>query len=87
MGLLDILGLGSKPDNISEYAANGALIIDVRTTGEFASGHIKGSKKRAVGQYRHESFRNQKMEQTGNCLLPFGHAQCTGCRYFKTKRY
>ena len=44
MGLLDILGLGSKPDNISEYAANGAVIIDVRTTGEFASGHIKGSK-------------------------------------------
>ena len=44
MGLLDILGLGGKSDNISEYAANGAVIIDVRTTGEFASGHIKGSK-------------------------------------------
>ncbi|ESU29333.1 Rhodanese-like domain-containing protein [Flavobacterium limnosediminis JC2902] len=44
MGLLDILGLGSKSDSVKEYVAKGAVIIDVRTTGEFASGHIKGSK-------------------------------------------
>lgn len=44
MGLLDMLGLGNKSENIQDFVAKGAVIIDVRTTGEFASGHIKGSK-------------------------------------------
>ena len=44
MGLLDLLGLGSKSDSIQEFTAKGAVIIDVRTVGEFSSGHIKGSK-------------------------------------------
>lgn len=44
MGLLDLLGLGSKSDSIQEFAAKGAVIIDVRTVGEFSSGHIKSSK-------------------------------------------
>ncbi|MEW5674999.1 rhodanese-like domain-containing protein [Flavobacterium enshiense] len=44
MGLLEILGLSSKSENISEYVAKEAVIIDVRTTGEFAAGHIKGAK-------------------------------------------
>ena len=37
-----IFGLGPKVD-YSELMANGAVIIDVRTRGEFQSGHIKGS--------------------------------------------
>ena len=44
MGLLDFLGLGSKSENISEFIQKGAVIIDVRSVGEFQSGHIKGSK-------------------------------------------
>jgi phage shock protein E len=44
MGLLSFLGLGSKEQNIQEFVAKGALIIDVRSTGEFQGGHIKGSK-------------------------------------------
>lgn len=44
MGILDLLGLGSKTNNIQEFIEKGAIIIDVRTSGEFASGHIKGSK-------------------------------------------
>ena len=43
MGLLDFLGLGSKKQNIQEFVAKGALIIDVRSVGEFQGGHIKGS--------------------------------------------
>jgi phage shock protein E len=36
------LGLGPKVD-YKELVKNGAQIIDVRTRGEYASGHVKGS--------------------------------------------
>jgi phage shock protein E len=38
----NILGLGSKTD-YAEILKHGAVIIDVRTKGEYTSGHIKGS--------------------------------------------
>lgn len=44
MGILDLLGFGNKTNSIPDFLAKEAIIIDVRTTGEFASGHIKGSK-------------------------------------------
>ncbi|MGL2966511.1 rhodanese-like domain-containing protein [Flavobacterium sp. XGLA_31] len=44
MGLLDILGLGGKSESIQDFVSKGAVIIDVRTAGEFREGHIKGSK-------------------------------------------
>ena len=44
MGILDFLGFGSKTENINEFIEKGAIIIDVRSVGEFQGGHIKGSK-------------------------------------------
>ena len=44
MGLLDFLGLGNKSESIQEFLEKGAVIIDVRSPGEFSGGHIKGSK-------------------------------------------
>ncbi|MEX2349961.1 MAG: rhodanese-like domain-containing protein [Flavobacteriaceae bacterium] len=41
--LKNLIGLGSKID-YKALVNQGAEIIDVRTKGEFASGHIKGSK-------------------------------------------
>lgn len=38
----NMLGIGPKV-NIGELIANGAVIIDVRTRGEFSSGHAKGA--------------------------------------------
>jgi rhodanese-related sulfurtransferase len=38
----NLLGLGPKVD-FKELLQNGATIIDVRSKGEFQSGHIKGS--------------------------------------------
>ena len=38
-----LFGGGPKVD-FSELKANGAIILDVRTQGEYKSGHIKGSK-------------------------------------------
>jgi rhodanese-related sulfurtransferase len=44
MGLLDFLGFGNKSNRIQELKDKGAVIIDVRSHGEFAGGHIKGAK-------------------------------------------
>ncbi|MBX2898550.1 MAG: rhodanese-like domain-containing protein [Cyclobacteriaceae bacterium] len=40
--LKKIFGLGPKL-NYAELVTKGAVIVDVRTKGEFAGGHIKGS--------------------------------------------
>ncbi len=42
MGLLEILGLKAKVD-YKELKSNGALIVDVRSPGEFKQGHYSGS--------------------------------------------
>lgn len=44
MGLLSMLGLSGKSETIKEFMDKGAIIIDVRTPGEFQGGHINGSK-------------------------------------------
>ena len=44
MGLLSMLGLSGKQESVSEFMAKDAIIVDVRTPGEFQGGHIKGSK-------------------------------------------
>ena len=38
----NLLGFGPKVD-YAELVKKGAIIVDVRTKGEYASGHIKGS--------------------------------------------
>ena len=43
MGLLNLL-FGNKNNMIKEFQERGAIIIDVRTTGEFSQGAIAGSK-------------------------------------------
>lgn len=43
MGLLDFL-FGNKHDAIKEFQSRGAVIIDVRTPGEYQQGAIRGSK-------------------------------------------
>ena len=41
--LKKIFGLGPKTD-YAELMKNGAIVLDVRTKGEYNGGHIKGSK-------------------------------------------
>ncbi|MEI6593926.1 MAG: rhodanese-like domain-containing protein [Bacteroidota bacterium] len=40
--LKNLLGFGPSVD-LSELVKNGAVIVDVRTKGEYAGGHVKGS--------------------------------------------
>ena len=44
MGFLDFLGIGNKVSEIEEFAKKGAIIIDVRSSAEYKSGSITGSK-------------------------------------------
>lgn len=37
-----LFGMGPKED-LKAICANGAMIVDVRTPGEFAGGHVKGA--------------------------------------------
>ena len=48
MGILDLLGLASKTNNIQEYVQKEAIILDVRTIEEYNGGHIIGSKNIAL---------------------------------------
>ncbi len=43
MGLLDFL-FGNKTNMIKDFQTRGAIIIDVRTPGEYSQGAISGSK-------------------------------------------
>ena len=40
--LKNLLGFGPKVD-LAELVKNGAVVVDVRTTGEYAGGHVNGS--------------------------------------------
>jgi phage shock protein E len=47
--LKNLLGLGPKVD-YAQLVKEGAIILDVRSKGEYASGHIKGSINISVDQ-------------------------------------
>lgn len=50
MGILDFFGFGNKSKLIQEYISKGAVIIDVRSPGEFAGEDIEGSKNIPLGE-------------------------------------
>lgn len=66
MGLLDLLGFGNKAKKIAEFIANGAVIIDVRSVGEFSGGHIKGSKNIPLGEI---SSKIEKIKKLGKPII------------------
>lgn len=49
--LKSLLGIGPKAD-LAKLVKDGAIILDVRSKGEFAGGHIKGSVNIPVDQLR-----------------------------------
>ena len=44
MSFFGLFGGGTSEASIEEYLNDGAVVIDVRTVGEFSDGHVKGSK-------------------------------------------
>ncbi|MEP7164902.1 MAG: rhodanese-like domain-containing protein [Ferruginibacter sp.] len=47
----NLFGIATKPD-YAELIKNGAIILDVRSKGEFESGHIRGAVNIPVDQLR-----------------------------------
>ncbi|MDA8596576.1 MAG: rhodanese-like domain-containing protein [Flavobacteriaceae bacterium] len=44
MGIFDMFSSGPSASDIQAYLDKGAVVVDVRTPGEYAEGHVKGSK-------------------------------------------
>lgn len=63
MGLLELLGLKPKV-NFKNIYENGALIIDVRTTGEYKQGHFKGSLNIPLDQISNKVSEIKKKNKT-----------------------
>ena len=79
MGLLDFLGLGNKSESIQEFIEKGAVIIDVRSPGEFASGHIKGSKNIPLNEIgaKINEIKNQNKPVIACCASGMRSSQAT----------
>ena len=65
MGLLSMLfGGGKKSAQIKELLASGAMIVDVRTPGEFKGGHAKGAVNIPVQRIGSQMAKLSKQKQT-----------------------
>ena len=65
--LRKIFGLGPKI-NPHELILNGAILIDVRTPGEFAQGKPKGAKNIPLNKINKHIQKNSKIKQT-SCIM------------------
>lgn len=58
-----LLGTNNN-ENLSELVKNGAIILDVRSAGEFASGHIKGAINISVDSLKNNLAQLKDKNQT-----------------------
>lgn len=59
----NILGMGPKTD-FAQLIKNGAIVLDVRSKGEFESGHIRGAINISVDQLRNNLAKLKDKNQT-----------------------
>ncbi len=59
--------LGIENVNIAELIKNGAVVVDVRSKGEFSSGHAKGSLNIPLEQIGNQADKLKKHEQIIVC--------------------
>lgn len=64
LGVFRKLFGGSESVNLKELVKSGAIILDVRTSGEFASGHIKGAINIPVDQLGRNLSKLKDKEKT-----------------------
>ncbi len=63
MGLLSMLGLSASREKVNALVERGAVIVDVRTPGEYASGHIRGSQNIPLDELQHRIDEIVNMEK------------------------
>lgn len=75
----NILGIGSKVD-LGELIDNGAVIVDVRTKGEYVGGHVKGSVNIPLDQLRNnlKKFKNKEQPIITCCASGMRSASAKG---------
>ena len=80
MGFLDFI-FGAKKRQVEEYLKNGAVILDVRTQGEWDKGHIEHAKHVPLDQLQ------QKVEELKQLNKPFIVCCESGIRSAKAAKY
>ena len=60
--LKNLLGFGPKVD-LAELVKNGAVVVDVRTKGEYAGGHVNGSLNIPLDQLKSNLKKFKSKEQ------------------------
>jgi len=81
-----LLGLGPKV-NYAELVKEGAVILDVRSKGEFASGHIKGSVNISVDTLNGKLNRLKDKNQTIITCCASGMRSASAKSILKSKGY
>lgn len=76
--IMNLLGLGPKIE-YAELVKQGAIILDVRTKGEYAGGHIKGSINIPVDRL------NSNLHQLKNKTMPIITCCASGMRSASAK--
>lgn len=76
------------PDtDYAQLVKNGAIILDVRTKGEYGGGHIKGSVNIAVDQLGNNLERFKNKEQTIITCCASGMRSASAKNILKSKGY
>lgn len=68
-----LFGMGPKVD-LKEICTKGAVILDVRTTGEFAQGHVKGAINIPLDRLQQQIKKLPKDKPVVACCLSGGRS-------------
>lgn len=82
----NILGIGPKTD-YSELIKQGAIILDVRSKGEFAGGHIKNSINIPVDQLNNNLSKLKDKNKCIICCCASGMRSGTAKRILESQGY
>src|SRR5687768_8723113 len=84
--LKNIFGFGPKVD-MAELIKNGAMIVDVRSKGEYSSGHIKGSVNIPVDQISSNLKKFKSKDQIIITCCASGMRSGSAKHYLKSQGY
>ena len=84
MGLLDLFGFGKRRKMILELIDNGAVIVDVRSQGEFNMGNVKGSINVPLDSLKHKAPKLKKLNKPLVLICQSGARSGMGVRMLRS---